>query len=539
MDYKYEMPQLTQTPIWPEILAAATRIKPLHLRQHFAQDPKRFEQMSLSAGELFLDYSKQCMLPETINLLAKCLEQQNFAQQRHALFVGEKVNSSESRPALHAALRSSDSQSPHFQTIQHEQNCALDFAESLRNKTIKGATGKVIRNIIHIGIGGSDLGPQLLTAALGDAQSPSIVFIRNVDAGPIAKAMAQCNPEETVLFIASKTFTTAETMLNANTFLAWLGNAMGKEQALMHVVALTASPEKAKQYGVSETHIFRFWDWVGGRFSIWSSIGLPAMAAMGRAKFTQFLRGAEAMDTHFIDAPVTKNMSVLLAMLSVWNINLLGYTSRAVLPYCEALREWPSYLQQLEMESLGKSVDRDGNAVAYATSPVVFGMTGTPAQHAFMQALHQGTQIIPAEIILIKNDAVQLPGHHTMLNANGLAQAEALQKGKSADEITSDAALSQSLINQKTFSGNRPSTTIVLNSLSPFAVGQLIALYEHKVFTESVFWNLNPFDQWGVELGKTLATPIQNALEIKTGNALQDSGNSSSTTGLINRLRNL
>ncbi|MBY0427958.1 MAG: glucose-6-phosphate isomerase, partial [Alphaproteobacteria bacterium] len=400
------MPQLTQTPIWPEILNAATRVKPLHLRQLFAHDAKRFEQMSLSVGELFLDYSKQCLLPETINLLAKCLEQQNFAQQRHALFAGEKVNSSEGRPALHTAMRSSNSQSPHFEIIQNEQNRALDFAEALRHKTIKGATGKIIRNIIHVGIGGSDLGPQLLTTALGDAQAPNIIFIRNVDAGPIAKAMVSLNPEETLLFIASKTFTTAETMLNANTLLAWLGHAMGEKNALRHVVALTASPEKAKQYGVSDAHIFRFWDWVGGRFSIWSSIGLPVMAAMGRAKFTEFLRGAEAMDKHFIAAPPEKNMPVLLAMLSVWNINVLGYTARAVLPYCEALSQWPSYLQQLEMESLGKSVDRDGNAVSYATSPVVFGMTGTPAQHAFMQALHQGTQIIPAEIIIIKNDAV-------------------------------------------------------------------------------------------------------------------------------------
>ena len=535
IDYKCQMPQLTQTPIWPEILIAAQRLKPVHLRQHFAENPARFDEMSLSVGELFLDYSKQCLRPEPIHLLATCLEQQQFVEQRRALFTGEKVNSSEGRPALHMTLRSSDTQVTNFEVIERERSRALDFAEGLRNKTIKGATGKVIKNIIHIGIGGSDLGPQLLVTALGDTHAPNIVFIRNVDAGPIAKAMAILNPEETILFIASKTFTTAETMLNANTLLAWISGAVGNDHAKQHVVALTAAPEKAKAYGLSDDRIFRFWDWVGGRFSIWSSIGLPAMAAMGRARSIEFLRGAEMMDTHFMNAPLTQNMPVLLAMLSVWNINVLGYTARAVLPYCEALSQWPAYLQQLEMESLGKSVDRDGNAVGYATSPVVFGMTGTPAQHAFMQALHQGTQIIPAEIILVKQDAHQLVGHHAMLNANGLAQAEALQQGKLADEIKKDANLSDALINQKTFSGNRPSSTIVLNELSPFAMGQLIALYEHKVFTESVFWNLNPFDQWGVELGKTLAPPIQNALEINAVGA----DKSSSTAGLINRLRNL
>ncbi len=530
------MPQLTQTPIWPEILNHAERMKAQHLRQIFAEHPKRAELMSVDVGELFLDFSKQCLLPETLTLLANCLEQQNFIDKRRALFAGEKVNSSEGRPALHMALRASGNEFPNSEVIKQERARALDFADALRARTIKGATGKVIKNIIHIGIGGSDLGPQLLTVAFADAQAPNIIFIRNVDAAPIARAMTQCDPQETFLFIASKTFTTAETLLNANTLLAWLEKAMGKDAARLHVVALTASPEKAKAYGVQDAHIFRFWDWVGGRFSIWSSIGLPAMAAMGKQKFTEMLNGAEAMDKHFVSAPLTQNMPVLLAMLSIWNINVLGCTSRAVLPYCEALREWPSYLQQLEMESLGKSVDRDGKPVSYATSPVVFGMTGTPAQHAFMQALHQGTQVIPAEIIVIKNDAYQLPGHHVMLNANALAQAEALQKGKSANELKNDATLSEVLVNQKTFSGNRPSTTIVLNDLSPYAMGQLLALYEHKVFTESVFWNLNPFDQWGVELGKTLATPIQTALEI---NAAVDSQTSGSTHALINRLRNL
>lgn len=514
------MPQLTQTPIWPEIIKSAQRVKAQHLRDMFAAQPRRFEEMSVYVGEVFLDYSRQCLTPQTLELLAICLEQQDFAKQRAALFAGDKVNSSEGRAALHTALRSSDGRAPNHKDINAERERALDFAEKLRAKLILGATGKPIKNIIHIGIGGSDLGPQHLTTALGDELSPNIIFIRNVDAGPIAKAMAQLNAEETMLFIASKTFTTAETMLNANTLLAWLSQTLGSDKALQHVVALTAALDKAKAYGVDDARIFRFWDWVGGRFSVWSSIGLPAMAAMGRSKFTELLRGGEAMDKHFAEAPLLMNMPVILAMLSVWNINVLGYQSRAVLPYCEALREWPSYLQQLEMESLGKSVDRDGKAVAYATAPVVFGMTGTPAQHAFMQALHQGTQIIPAEIIMVKADHHRLPGHHTMLNANGLAQAEALQQGKQTDNL------------QKNFAGNRPSSIIVLDTLSPFAIGELLALYEHKVFTESVFWNLNPFDQWGVELGKTLATPIQNALET-------DDASSGAAPALVKRLRNL
>ncbi|MDX1922523.1 MAG: glucose-6-phosphate isomerase [Alphaproteobacteria bacterium] len=514
------MTQLTQTAIWSEIIKSSQSLKSQHLRDLFASNPHRFEQMSMYVGEVFLDYSRQCLTPQTIELLASCLEQQDFTKKRAGLFAGDKVNASEGRAALHIALRSSDSKTPNYKEIKAERERALEFAEKLRAKAVIGASGKAIKNIIHIGIGGSDLGPQHLVTALGDELSPHIVFIRNVDAAPIANAMAQLNPHETMVFVASKTFTTAETMLNANTVLGWLSDALGKDKALQHVVALTAAPDKAKAHGVDEARIFRFWDWVGGRFSVWSSIGLPAMAAMGRKKFIEFLRGGEAMDNHFYDAPLLVNMPVVLAMLSVWNINVLGYQARAVLPYSEALREWPSYLQQLEMESLGKSVDKDGKAISYSTAPVVFGMTGTPAQHAFMQALHQGTQIIPAEIIMVKAGHPKLPGHHAMLNANGLAQAEALQQGKQTDDL------------QKSFSGNRPSSILVLDRLSPFAVGELLALYEHKVFTESVFWNLNPFDQWGVELGKTLATPIQNALET-------DAAPNGAAAGLIKRLRNL
>ncbi|NDE91079.1 MAG: glucose-6-phosphate isomerase [Alphaproteobacteria bacterium] len=483
------MAQLTQIPVWREIIQHADSVRGVHLQQSFAGNPNRFDEMSIGQGALFLDYSKQCVMRETLGLLAQALEQQDFASQRAALFAGDAINKSEGRAARHIALRSSNADAEVAQALQK----SLAFAEKLRARQVMGATGKPIKHIIHIGIGGSDLGPQLLVHALADAKAPNIIFIRNVDGGPIAQAMAQLDPEETLLFIASKTFTTAETMLNADTLLGWITAVMGREKALQHVVALTAAPDIAKAYGVADECIFRFWDWVGGRFSIWSSIGLSAMAAMGAQRFTEFLRGGEAMDTHFYNAPLLQNMPVLLALLSIWNINVLGYQARAVLPYAESLSEWPSYLQQLEMESLGKSVDRDGKAVDYATAPVVFGMTGTPAQHAFMQALHQGTQIIPAEIILIKNPAHALAAHHRMLNANGLAQAQALQQGKQVDD------------KQKSFSGNRPSSTIMMDELSPFALGQLLVLYEHKVFTESVMWNLNPFDQWGVELGKTLA----------------------------------
>lgn len=534
MDYKGHMSQLTQISCWPDVLTHARSIQSKHMRELFAEHPKRFEQMSLEEGELFLDYSKQSIIPQSLSLLVRCLEEQNFTLQRKALFSGEKINSSENRPALHMTLRSFNAAGLYYQEVQRERERCLEFAQKLRARLILGATGKVIRNLIHVGIGGSDLGPKLLCTALADAQSPHIVFIRNVDAGPIEKAMAGLDPQETMVLVASKTFTTAETILNANSLLAWLSTAMGREKALHHMVALTAAPEKTRAYGIKDEHIFRFWDWVGGRFSVWSSIGLTAMAAMGDKAFMQLLRGAEAMDNHFVAAPLLQNMPVLLAMLSIWNINVLGYASRAVLPYCEALCEWPSYLQQLEMESLGKRVDRDGAFVPYATAPVVFGMTGTPAQHAFMQALHQGTQIIPAEIIIIKNSGVHLAGHQAMLNANALAQAQALQDGKTIDEVKKENVISQALAQQKTFSGNRPSSMMVLNSLSAYALGQLLALYEHKVFTESVFWNLNPFDQWGVELGKTLAMPIQNALE--TDNVVHSNV---STAGLIKRLRNL
>lgn len=494
------MPAFTETLVWPLLQRHAAALAGRALK-NYAADPARHAVLCLEEGDLFLDISRQDVMPETLALFERLLEEQDFSAQRAALFSGEKVNGSESRAALHVALRAFDDTprwvngSDVMPGVKRERERALAFAEAVRTGHVKGAGGKTIRTVIHVGIGGSDLGPRLVAAALGDESAPTIHFVRNVDGKALRRVMAACAPEETLVLLASKTFTTAETMRNAETLRAWLVSALGEACMCAHFVALTAAPDKARAFGIADEHIFRFWDWVGGRFSVWSAVGMPAMLALGAERFKEFLRGAAAMDAHFLDAAPACNMPVLLACLDVWHGTVKGHRARAVLPYAEALGEWPGYLQQLEMESLGKSVDRDGRPVAYSTAGVVFGATGTPAQHAFMQALHQGTDVIPADILLV---AGACDAHGAMLHANALAQGAALLQGKKDSP-------------EKTCPGSRPTTTLLLKALSPFALGQLVALYEHKVFVEGVLWHINPFDQWGVELGKTLAAPLEKA----------------------------
>lgn len=528
-------PNLTKNPYWPSVLSAYQALAGQSLRDLFAQDNGRFEKMHACAGAITLDYSRQCLNTAALDACLKLLDAQGFAAARAALFTGQKVNTSEGRAALHMALRAEKKavfkvgDTDVMPSVLAAREKMLAFADAVRKGVARGATGKTFKHIIHVGIGGSDLGPRLLVDALADGRGPHIHFVMNVEGHALKTVMNQCAPEETLVLLASKTFTTSETMRNAETLQEWLTASL-KEKALTHFAALTAVPDKAKVWGISEAAIFPFWEWVGGRFSVWSSVGLPAAIAMGAEQFSAFLAGGAAMDAHFLNAPAHQNIPVLMALLSLWNINVRHHHARAVLPYTERLGLLPAYLQQLEMESLGKSVNRDGGAIDYATAPAVFGMTGTPAQHAFMQALHQGTETIPAEFIMVKNDDAALPAHQAMLNANALAQAEALAFGRTADEVRSSGETAAARVAQKTFAGNRPSSVLVLEHLSPATLGQLIALYEHKVFTESVLWNLNPFDQWGVELGKVLAGPILEALSDKNKNI-------PASAGIISQLR--
>lgn len=523
------MQSLDKTASWPALQKHAAAIKARHLRDLFAQDEQRFDTFHLKVGNVLMDYSKQRVMRETMGMLLRLLEEQDFVKQRAALFAGEKVNASEGRPALHMALRRLEATAEILEVRQR----MLDFAEKVRRRAVQGASGKPIRHVIHVGIGGSDLGPQVLVDALADGKGPALHFIHNVDGICLKQVMALCDPSATLVLLASKSFTTAETTCNAKTLRAWLAASVGDFGALQQMIALTAAPDKAAEFGIPPAHIFRFWDWVGGRFSVWSSVSLVAAMAMGQENFLAFLRGGQFMDQHFVEAPLAANMPVLLALLTLWNVNALDCPVQAVLPYCERLGLWPSYLQQLEMESLGKTVDRAGAPVNYATVPTLFGATGTCAQHAFMQALHQGSAVIPADILVLAQDGAGMPEQQRLLQSHALAQAQALALGKTAEEVRADGEIDAALIAQKTFSGNRPSTLFVLDDLRAETLGQLFALYEHKVFTLGVLWNLNPFDQWGVELGKTLAGRIETALAGSAPAAFPDS----STNALVARLK--
>jgi glucose-6-phosphate isomerase len=499
------MPLLTQTKLWPDIQKHAEGMARLHLTTLYGQNKARFAACHVRAEDFTLDFSRERVNQETLTLLLRLLEEQGFKDWRAKLFAGKPVNVSENRPALHMALRQGNEGAltaitPELtKDIAEELSRALELAEGVRDGRLKGATGKTIRYVIHVGIGGSDIGPRMLAHVFADEKAPHIHFIRNVDGATLRKTMQACVAEETIVLLASKSFTTAETLRNAETLKEWLAHTLGGAGAARHMYALTSGARAAFAFGVPQENILRLWDWVGGRFSVWSVMALPAMMAMGKKAFLEFLQGGRAADQHFLETPEEKNIPVLLALLSVWNLCALGHRARAVLPYAEALADWPAYVQQLEMESLGKSASRDGETIHYPTAPIVFGMSGTPAQHSFMQALHQGNEIIPAEILLITEAQRDLAEHQRMLLANGLAQAEALMRGKKAEVA-------------KHFPGNRPSTLLVLKRLNPFTLGKLIGFYEHKVFTQAVLCALNPFDQWGVELGKSLADTFARQL---------------------------
>jgi glucose-6-phosphate isomerase len=492
--------QLVRSPAWQALAAHREKIEGRTLSTLFAEDTSRAQRFSIEAGEIVLDYSKHRVDAEAMRLLAGLASQAQVQSWVERMFAGDLINNTEARAALHVALRSEDAVFPRDRDVMREVRGARErmrrFVGEAHSGALKGAGGHPITDIVNIGIGGSDLGPRMLTRALRRFRKPgpSLHFVSNIDPADLDAALADLAPDTTFFLVASKTFTTAETLENARRARLWLEKALGPSADLSrHFAAVTANAAGAAALGVPPERVFPMWDWVGGRYSAWSAVGLPVALAVGQGAFEELLAGARSMDAHFRSAPLERNLPVVLALLEIWYVNFFGAQSRAVIPYSEDLRDLPAYLQQLEMESNGKRVDRDGNEVDYATAPVVWGAAGTSSQHSFHQLLHQGTQLVPVDFIVIARDADSAAGR--ALAANALAQSAALAFGNAGAP-------------HKTLPGNRPSSTLLLERLTPRALGALIATYEHKVFVEGVVWGLNSFDQWGVEHGKTLARAL-------------------------------
>ncbi|HET7307881.1 MAG TPA: glucose-6-phosphate isomerase [Gammaproteobacteria bacterium] len=495
-------------------------IKPLHLRELFAQDTGRVSALSLELPGLLLDYSRQRITAETLTLLTRLAEEHDLDGWIERMFAGAEVNNTERRSALHTLLRQqagallNDALRGRFDAVTAMRERIRTFANAIRGGEWRGVGGEPIADVINIGIGGSHLGPQMATAALasGTNVGPRVHFLANVDPALAGEMLAGLDPATTLVVVVSKTFTTQETLANAATVRDWWLDATGERDALSrHFVAVTANPDKAAEFGIPGDNIFEFWDWVGGRYSMWSAVGLAIALGVGPERFEALLAGAHRMDRHFADTPLARNLPVVLGLLEVWNHDFLDFATRAVIPYRDSLRFLPAYLQQLEMESNGKRVQRDGSPVAWQTQPVVWGNVGTNGQHAFFQMLHQGTQIVPLDFIVAFGDDTGNSRQQDMLVANCLAQAQALAFGRTQDEtrkMLGDAPDADRLAPHQTFPGNRPSSVIALDRLDAESLGMLVALYEHKVFVTSCIWGINPFDQMGVELGKTLAGRI-------------------------------
>ena len=521
------------------------------MRDLFAADPARFEQFSLQVGALLLDYSKNRISDETMHLLVQLAEASDVAGWRERMFNGDKINHTENRAVLHVALRNRSNRPVLVdgEDVMPQVNAVIErmgaFAERVRGGDWRGYTGERITDVVNIGIGGSDMGPQMVVQALKPYGHPQLKahFISNVDGAHICEALETLKPETTLFIVASKTFTTQETMTNAHYARKWfLAQSQADEHIARHFVAVSTNREAVMAFGIDPANMFEFWDWVGGRYSLWSAIGLSIVLAVGLERFTELLTGAHEMDEHFRHAPPATNMPVILALLGVWYNNFFGAESQAILPYDHCLRSLPAYLQQADMESNGKSVDRDGKPVDYATGPIVWGATGINGQHAFFQLLHQGTRMIPADFIVSVEPHTELREHHDILIANCLAQTEALMRGRTREEtqlemgsLEGGSALSEQFVQHKVFGGNHPSNAILLQKLTPHALGMLIALYEHKIFVQGVIWNLNSFDQWGVELSKQLASRILPELHTDAPVGSHDA----STNALINYFRSM
>ncbi|WP_348695539.1 glucose-6-phosphate isomerase [Duganella fentianensis] len=537
-------PALTSTSSFLALASHATDARNWQMRQLFADDAQRFPKLTVDAAGLFLDYSKNRLDSRTVELLLDLARERGVERLRDAMFAGEKINLTEQRAVLHTALRMPRGKSlvVDGQDIGRDVHAVLDqikdFTDRVRSGAWLGYTGKPITDVVNIGIGGSDLGPKMAVLALRSYSHPRLKmhFVSNVDGHDMDAALAQVNPETTLFIVASKTFTTAETMLNAGTARHWFLQSATEADLPRHFVAVSTNKQAVSAFGIDTANMFPFWDWVGGRYSVWSAIGLSLALAVGFGYFNDFLAGAHAMDEHFRSTPLEQNMPVLLAMVGFWNRQFLDAGSLSIAPYHQDLSRFPAYLQQLDMESNGKRVTRGGAVVDTPTCPVVWGECGTNAQHAYFQLLHQGTDVTPIDFIATLRATHDLAGHHDALLANCFAQSEAFMKGKTEDEARADlqalklsADEIEALLPHKVFPGNRPSNTILMDQLTPSALGALIALYEHKTFVQGAIWDLNSFDQWGVELGKVLAKNIQAEL---TG-TVQPERHDSSTNGLI------
>jgi glucose-6-phosphate isomerase len=536
---------LTRRPAWKALTAHAKKLKQAHLRELFEADPKRGQRLTAEAAGLFLDYSKNRVTDRTLTLLMQLARQSGLRSRIDAMFGGEKINVTENRAVLHVALRAPRGASVVVdgKNVVPDVHAVLDkmadFAERVRSGAWKGHTGKRIKNVVNIGIGGSDLGPVMAHEALRHYADRTLrfVFVSNVDGADLVEATADLDPAETLFIVASKTFTTQETMTNAESARAWLLRGLGGAEAAVarHFVAVSTHAEKVSAFGIDTANMFGFWDWVGGRYSMDSAIGLSTMIAIGPEHFRAMLDGFHKMDEHFRTAPFEQNLPVLMALLTVWYADFFDAASVAVLPYENYLKRFPAYLQQLIMESNGKSVTLDGKPVRYETSPIYWGEPGTNGQHSFYQLIHQGTRLIPCDFIAFANALTPLGRHHDMLIANVFAQAEALAFGKTAEQVKAEGTPA-ALVPHRVFEGNRPSNLIFAERLTPTVLGALVALYEHSVFTQGAIWGINCFDQWGVELGKALAQAIVPELESpKTPRLAHDS----STNELIRRYRKL
>ena len=537
---------ITQTPEWQALLQDQQRLEHTHLRDLFASDAQRFQRFSAELDGLLIDYSKQRVDAEAVRHLLSLARLANVEEWRDRMFAGEKINFSEDRAVLHTALRHMEfSPFPNAELDVMPQVRAVrkqmrDIVERVRSGLWRGFKGDAIQNVVNIGIGGSDLGPKLASRALSAYQHPNLNFfyVSNLDSAHLAPLLEKLDPRTTLFIVASKTFTTQETSINAQTARTWLMAAAMEEWAIAkHFIAVTSSPAKAHEFGIPDENILQIWDWVGGRYSLWSAVGLSVALSIGMNGFERMLQGAQTMDSHFREAPLEKNLPVLMALISIWNTNFLGAETTAILPYNESIRHLPAFLQQLEMESNGKTVSRDGEPLSCRANPIVWGEIGVNGQHAFFQLLHQGGWLIPCDFVVAASSDHPLPGHQAPLLANCLAQSAALAFGKTeqqAREELSQAGLSEEqlarLLPHKVFAGNQPSTTILMPSLDPFQLGMLIALYEHKVFVQGVIWSINSFDQWGVELGKQLANRLLPAI---LGDQAFDAQLDASTSGLI------
>ncbi len=549
------MAHLTQYPVWEKLCKHEQNIANVHMRDMFANDPKRFEKFSLKFADILLDYSKHRITEETLPLLFQMAREAKIEEWRDRMFAGEKINITEDRAVLHTALRNR-ANTPVFvdgKDVMPEVNAVLAqmraFSDKVRDGSWVGYTGKRITDVINIGIGGSDLGPVMVCDALTPYARPDIHmhFVSNIDGAHLMRALNKCNPETTLFIVASKTFTTQETMTNARSARDWfLQTAKDQAYVAKHFVALSTNTKAVSDFGIDTANMFAFWDWVGGRYSLWSAIGLSIAISVGMDNFEALLTGGHEMDVHFRTAPLERNMPVIMAMIGIWYNNFFHVDTHAILPYDQGMARFPAYLQQADMESNGKFICRDGNRVKHKTGPVVWGEAGTNGQHAFYQLIHQGTQMVPADFLMPVHSHYQVGSHgdehHHILFANFLAQTQAMLLGKTREEARielekqgmSGEALEQ-LLPHKIFEGNRPTSSILFDKLTPNTLGKLIALYEHKIFIQGIIWNINSFDQWGVEYGKQIAQQILP--QLRQGDMVK--GFDSSTNGLINHAKKL